>query len=301
MRSPPIYVEIRIASTVERLWELTQNPGLHQRWDLRFTEITYLPRASAGEPQKFLYETRIGIGLRIRGTGESVGQIARQGGETTSALKFASDDPKSLIRTGSGYWRYVPKDGSVRFLTWYDYDVRLGALGRIADRFLFRPIMGWATAWSFDRLRLWAEDGQVPEASRDFSLVHGISRITIAAVWVWHGVVPKLVFRSADELRMLREAGLAEQLLPWIGWAEVLMGIVVLCTWRNRSVLLINAALMIMATLAVALRSPEYLTAAFNPVSLNLVVLALSVVGWIAAARIPSAARCLRKKPAEDV
>jgi uncharacterized membrane protein YphA (DoxX/SURF4 family) len=300
MKAPPIYVETRINSTVERLWQLKQDPALHQRWDLRFSEITYMPRASAEEPQRFLYETRIGFGLGIRGTGESTGQIARGGGETTSALKFASADPKSLIREGSGYWRYLPRENGIRFLTWYDYDVRFGTAGRVVDRLLFRPLIGWATAWSFDRLRMWAEDEQSPEASRDLALLHAISRLTVAAVWLWHGLVPKLLFRSADELTMLREAGFSAQWLPRIGIAEVLFGILILFTWRSRTVLVINALLMILATLSVALWSPEYLTAAFNPVSLNVSVLALSIVGWIAAGRIPTAIRCLRKKPAED-
>ena len=68
-----IYVQIDIAGTLDRTWELTQTPELHQRWDLRFTEIRYLPRADPAEPQRFLYATRIGFGLRIRGEGESVG------------------------------------------------------------------------------------------------------------------------------------------------------------------------------------------------------------------------------------
>jgi hypothetical protein len=300
MKTKPIYVEIRINSSIEQLWRLTQDPNLHQRWDLRFSEIAYLPRANESEPQRFLYETHIGMGLRVRGTGESTGQIAREGGETTSALKFASNDPKALIRTGSGYWRYVPRKDGVRFLTWYDYEVRFGVVGRVLDRFVFRPLMGWGTAWSFDRLRLWAEEGQTPESSRDYALVHGLSRLVIAAVWLWHGLVPKLIFRSADELRMLHNAGLAERWLPWVGLAELVMGVTVLFSWTRRGVLLFNAALMIMAVFAVALQSPEYLTAAFNPVSLNVAVLGLSITGWIAAARMPSAARCLRKKTVEE-
>jgi hypothetical protein len=33
------------------------------------------------------------------------------------------------------------------------------------DRLVFRPLMGWATAWSFDRLRLWCERGISPARS----------------------------------------------------------------------------------------------------------------------------------------
>ena len=73
---------------------------------------------------------------------------------------------RSLIRSGSGYWRYEPTSGGVRFLTRYDYETRWGALGALVDRVLFRPLLGWATAWSFDRLRIWLEEGVEPERSR---------------------------------------------------------------------------------------------------------------------------------------
>jgi hypothetical protein len=69
-----IYVEITIQDDLEHIWRLTQEPALHQRWDLRFSRIDYLPKASAPDPQHFLYETRIGFGLSIKGTGESVGE-----------------------------------------------------------------------------------------------------------------------------------------------------------------------------------------------------------------------------------
>ena len=151
-----IYVEIFIRGSMDELWRKTQEPAVHQRWDLRFSEIKYLPREE-GEPQEFLYSTRIGAGLRIEGAGESTGERDDATGKRTSALKFWSDDPKSLIKEGSGYWQYVPGEGGVRFLTLYDYQARFGTLGKLAD-LVFRPLIGWATAWSFDRLRLWIED-----------------------------------------------------------------------------------------------------------------------------------------------
>jgi hypothetical protein len=106
-----IYVEIPIHANMDELWEKTQNPELHQRWDLRFSQIEYLPR-QADELQKFLYRTRVGFGLKIDGQGESVGERDGDGGARTSSLKFWSEDPKSLIKTGSGYWKYVPDSGA---------------------------------------------------------------------------------------------------------------------------------------------------------------------------------------------
>ena len=110
-----IYVEIPILCAVDELWEKTQNPALHQRWDLRFTEIEYLPRTGE-EPQEFLYRTRIGLGIKIDGKGESTGTKDGEGGTRTSSLKFWSDDPKSLIKMGSEYWKYVPTRTGSAFL-----------------------------------------------------------------------------------------------------------------------------------------------------------------------------------------
>jgi len=52
-------------------------------------------------------------------------------------------------------------------------------------------------------------------------------------------------------------------------------------------------------TIAVAIHSPRYLSAAFNPVSLNVLMIALSAVGLLADRDLPRAGRCLRK-PAEQ-
>ena len=110
-----IYVEIFIHGSIDELWEKTQNPGMHQRLDLRFSEIEYLPH-TAGEPQKFLYATRMGAGMRIAGEGESIGERDDASGHRTSALKFWSEDRKSLIETGSGYCKYIPAGMELSFL-----------------------------------------------------------------------------------------------------------------------------------------------------------------------------------------
>ena len=289
-RDRGIYVQIEIAAPLDRVWRLTQQPDLHQRWDLRFSQIEYLPRASDREPQQFLYQTRIGFGLRIRGTGVSIAQRATAEGDTTSSLRFHSSDWKSLIRTGSGYWRYIPTPTGLRFLTWYDYEVRHGWLGRFVDR-LFRPLIGWATAWSFDCLRLWAEEKQQPEASITLSLIHAIARITLAGIWIWHGLVPKLIYRHVDEQTMLAQAHLPLTWLPWIGVLEILFGLLTLVAWR-RWIFVLNIAFMLLATVAVVLQSPAYIKAAFNPITLNLSVIALAVVGWLASRTLPSARHC---------
>ena len=85
-RARNIYVEIDIRAPLDRIWRLTQMPDLHQRWDLRFSRIEYLPRPDPAQPQRFRYSTRIGLGLQIQGEGETVGCHAGPDGQRTSAL-----------------------------------------------------------------------------------------------------------------------------------------------------------------------------------------------------------------------
>ncbi|MBC9711389.1 hypothetical protein H9Y04_02235 [Streptomyces sp. TRM66268-LWL] len=176
--SKGLYVEARIRVDMDELWDHTQDPALHQRWDLRFGSIEYLPKASQDEPQHFRYATRLLPGLTVAGAGISAGEKRRPDGTQTSALRFSSPHPLSLLKEGSGYWRYVPDGDGVRFLTGYDYTPRWGRFGRAADRCVFRPLMGWATAWSFDRLRLWLEEGITPR----WSLVHWLTEMLMRAL-----------------------------------------------------------------------------------------------------------------------
>ena len=124
-----IYVEILVRAPMESLWDRTQTPSLHERWDLRFSRIEYLPKSHPGEPQRFRYATRIGFGLGVSGEGETVGNRGLLDGSCTSALTFGSDDGLSIIREGSGYWKYIPTGEGIRFVTWYDYRTRFGVPG----------------------------------------------------------------------------------------------------------------------------------------------------------------------------
>jgi len=64
-----IYVEILVRAPMDVLWAHTQTPALHQKWDLRFSQIDYLPKADATEPQRFRYTARIGFGFELSGEG----------------------------------------------------------------------------------------------------------------------------------------------------------------------------------------------------------------------------------------
>ncbi len=183
-RRRPLYVETLVRAGVADLWRLTQDPDEHQRWDLRFTRIEHVPQAIDDGRRRFRYSVSLLPGLRVEGTGVCAGERLRPDGTRTSVLRFTSGQRLSLIRSGTGYWRYVPAREGIRFLTGYDYEPGWGRFGVLADRPL-RPIMGWATAWSFDRLRLWLEDGIPPEKSlRRWAVDAGLRTAVSAGAWL---------------------------------------------------------------------------------------------------------------------
>jgi hypothetical protein len=158
MRDRGIYVEVLIKAPLDRVWDLTQDPALHPRWDARFSAIRPIHDLADGG-YRFEYERSLPFHT-IRGTGTALGERSRPDGSRTSALKFTTRDRLSPLGAGRGYWRYVPSDVGIRFITGYDYSP---GWGTFIDRLLMRRVIGWMTAWSFDRLRIWAERGEGPE------------------------------------------------------------------------------------------------------------------------------------------
>jgi hypothetical protein len=169
----PLYIETIIQGELDTLWGYTQNPAIHQQWDLRFSEISYLPKEQPEAPQEFLYATKIGLGIKVKGTGESIATKTKGNGECTSVLKFFSDSKISIIKSGSGYWKYIPEPNGVKFFTGYDYTTRWGILGKVIDAALFRPLMIWATAWSFNCLKNWIEKGMHPKKLSHLNSLYG--------------------------------------------------------------------------------------------------------------------------------
>lgn len=299
MTSKPIYVEIKMRTEMDKLWTHTQNPALHRQWDLRFSDIDYLPR-EAGEPQRFLYRTRIGFGLDISGTGETRATIGQTEGTRLSTLSFASEQRLSLIREGGGYWKYTPDENGIAFVTQYDYRTRFGTAGRLFDRLLFRPLFGYATAWSFDMLRIWLEKGIAPSVSLQRAFVHYSCVVLLALLWVWHGLVPKLLYPQAGEAELLQAAGwpvgAVEGALALLGIGEIGFAFLLLRCHRLRGFYRAHLlVLLVLAALAIAV-DPEVLKQPFNPLTLNA---AMAGLGWAAAGTLrdlPHAGNCARSR-----
>jgi DoxX-like family len=299
-RRRPIYVESRIKAPIERVWDATQQPDQHQRWDLRFSTISYLPRAD-GEPQRFMYATTVMPGLTVAGTGESLGDRDRHDGTRWSALRFWAADRRSIIDAGAGYWRYIPTDGGVRFLTRYDYRTRWGRVGEIIDRWAFRPVFGWATAWSFDRLRLWLEDGTPPERTRNQAIAHTIAVDGLAGVFAYQGLVPKVWKLDGGEVAIWQGLGLPERrasrVVRAVGAVEAAFAVATVARANKRWPFVVALAAMPALAIGAAKADRSILTKAFNPASLGLTVAALAGVALATKEGRPSGRRPLRRAP----
>lgn len=146
-----IVVEAIIPASVETVWERSQEPDLHTRWDIRFSHIAYLPEKDERGFNLMDYRTKIGFGIEVAG----IGRYLQNSPPKHSTFEFESADWKSLITIGRGIWQYKPCPEGTYFRTVYDYETRYGWCGRIIDRILFRPVMQLATEWGFETLRLW--------------------------------------------------------------------------------------------------------------------------------------------------
>jgi hypothetical protein len=296
LEKKPLYIETFIHCDLGKIWEYTQEPSLHQQWDLRFSEITYLPKSSPEEKQCFLYSRRIGLGISVNGIGESIATKSKTNGESTSVLKFSSESNISLIRQGSGYWKYIPEAKGIRFLTGYDYTTRWGLFGRLTDRFVFRPLMIWATAWSFECLKNWIEKNVHPQQAINAQFTIWLSSIALGMVWFYQGLVPKLLFPDTGEAVLLQQSGIfhgyEDLSLKVIGIFEILFGLLLLF-WNKKALHLANLFILILLLISAAYIDIRIFSFPFNPFSLNISMMALSIIAIINFKNLPKAFNCI--------
>ncbi|CAM3247291.1 DoxX-like family protein [Filibacter tadaridae] len=300
MKRKPIYVEIPIQADIERIWEASQTPSMHEQWDLRFSSIIYLPREE-GEPQTFTYTRTVLPFLQVDGWGKSSGEFHKEDGTRSSSLQFGTDQWISPIREGRGYWKYEPRENDVKFLTQYDYDTNFGRIGNLADKMAFRPLIGWATALSFDVLKRWLEKGEAPRSqySRFFSTY--LITLLFAFIWLYQGLVPKIIAMHPLERTMVGRAfslteGQSATAVLTIGIAEGLFGLLWLFYRRKRHLFALQLIVFPLLLIVALIADPTTAVHPFNPVTFNCSLIVLSVIGWFASKDFPTATSCKRKR-----
>lgn len=300
MPAKPIYVEIEIEDTIEKVWKYSQDPKLHEQWDLRFTSITYNDKLPTDDLQTFTYSTKLMPGVQVTGWGESKGTHEKASGEKTSSLHFGTEQMISPIAEGKGYWKYIPHENGTTFLTQYDYQVRFGILGRLVDH-LFRPLMGWGTALSFDVLKRWIEVGESPKTQyRRFFSFFAICFL-FAFVWFYQGLVPKVLTQQPLEIQMLLQLSplnyaQASTAIILVGIAEILFSFCWLVPNLQKRLLQLQVVIFPFLTLSAILAEPAVAIAPFNVITLNVTLWIVSIVGLLLHEQLPTAKSCNRKR-----
>ena len=123
------------------------------------------------------------------------------------------------------------------------------------------------------------------ESPRHRARIHTLCTVTVAFVWIWHGLVPKLLGPHPDELAMLTNAGVSAAAAPTIvtviGGGEIAFGVVCLALGHHRWPWLLTIVTMLGVIAGVLVTSPHFLTAAFGPVTLNVQVAALAAIALL--------------------
>lgn len=149
--------------------------------------------------------------------------------------------------------------------------------------------MVWATAWSFDRLRLWLEADVSPEASPHGAVAHGAARL---------GLVPKLLGPHPEELALSAAAlppGVsARTAVLALGATEVAFGLLLLVGWHRRWLFGASAA----GTVGVAAGLVAH---PLSPLPLGAAMLALAAAGYATGGHLPSARRCITDRAESEL
>lgn len=112
-------------------------------------------------------------------------------------------------------------------------------------------------------------------------LSYHISRITLAIIWLHHGIVPKLIYKDSQEVLMnnkLIPFMSEENALLYSGIAEVIYGLLILILYKSKLVLIPSIVFSVIITVVLLVFLPDLFTKAFNPFSINISVFALACI-----------------------
>jgi hypothetical protein len=111
--------------------------------------------------------------------------------------------------------------------------------------------------------------------------VNLVSRVLLGFLFIYHGLVPKILWLSAAEVHLVDISGIgisAAYISPLAGILEILWGCAIIFL-RKQDVIIYAAAGALLGLLVyVAVMSPEYLIDAFNPVTTNILGMGLCYV-----------------------
>jgi len=109
-----------------------------------------------------------------------------------------------------------------------------------------------------------------------------VARFVLGLSWIYHGLFPKLLTVAPLEKAITATAGFSEETSYLItkvaGVCEIVFGLIIIVYYQSKHVLMINIMALVGLCLYVAVVLPSLLFEAFNPVTTNAALIALSYV-----------------------
>jgi hypothetical protein len=109
-----------------------------------------------------------------------------------------------------------------------------------------------------------------------------IARCTLALVWIYQGLVPKILFPDTGELEIFRSTGVhpgnAITGVAALGIFQALLGLSHLAAWKSRIPLWAGLAVLVILGGGALITRPDLFILPFNPASLILMMLALTFI-----------------------
>ena len=132
-----------------------------------------------------------------------------------------------------------------------------------------------------------------PSPHTTLARIRHLCNLTVAGIWLYQGIVPKLLGPHADEIAMSAAFSIPAAFQATVshaaGVGEVLLGLCILAFPRRAWPQLVSAVVTAGLLAFVALYAPRYLVGAFNPVVMNTASIVLSVVAVMALREEPAA------------
>lgn len=112
-----------------------------------------------------------------------------------------------------------------------------------------------------------------------------VSRTALGLVWVYEGIVPKLLFPRAEQTELVRNSGLSfgapEFTLQIMGVAQALVGLWLLSGIAERISVALATAWMCVLIVLVARGIPAMLTDPFGALAKDLCLIACAYTVWV--------------------
>jgi uncharacterized membrane protein YphA (DoxX/SURF4 family) len=114
-----------------------------------------------------------------------------------------------------------------------------------------------------------------------------ISRVALGLVWLYEGLVPKLLFLRADELDLVRRSGVFWRTPEWtllvMGIAQIAIGIWLIVGWAERIAVATATLCMFVLIVLVASGNPGMLTDPYGALVKDFCLIACAITVWLLA------------------